>query len=85
MFPPTFIRPGFNIQLPQAESAQKQQNAKALLSIDIEGRVSFNRKTLSEEELSQRLNRLVQKDQSMKVVISADKNVAHGNVISLLI
>ena len=81
---PTFIRPGFDIQLPQAENAQKQQNAKALLSIDIEGRFYFNRKTLPKEELSQKLNTLVQKDQNMKVVIAADKNVAHGNVISLI-
>ena len=81
---PTFIRPGFDIQLPRAESAQRPQNAKALLSIDIEGRVYFNRKTLSKEELSQRLSHLVTEDQNIKVVISADKNVAHGNVISLI-
>ncbi len=81
---PTFIRPGFDIQLPQAESAKKPQNVKALLSIDIDGTVYFNRAPLSKQELSEKLKKTVQRDQNMKVVISADKNVAHGNVISLI-
>ena len=84
MVSPTFIRPGFNIQLPQAEQAKKQQNAKALLSIDIEGKVYFNGQVLAKEQLKSKLNTLVQKNQNMKVVIAADKNVAHGNVISLI-
>ena len=81
---PTFLHPSFDIQLPQAESAKKPQNVRALLSIDINGTVYFNRSPLSQQELSERLKKTVQQDQNMKVVISADKNVAHGNVIALI-
>ena len=81
---PTFINPGFNISLPKAETAKQPKNVKALLTIDMEGKIYFNRVLLKKEELKQKLKQFIEKDKDMKVVIAADKNVAHGNVISLI-
>ena len=81
---PTFINPGFSISLPRAETAKQPKNVKALLTIDVEGKIYFNRVLLKKEELKQKLKQFVEKDKNTKVVIAADKNVAHGNVISLI-
>ena len=81
---PTFIKPGFDIQLPKAATAKKLENVKVILSIDIEGGYYINKKPVEEAELSERLKQMAEKNKDMKAVIAADRNVAHGNVISLI-
>ena len=81
---PTFITPGFKIILPKAETAEKQENIKALLTIDIDNIIYLNKKPLNKQELSQKLKELLEKNKNLKAIIAADKNVAHGNVISLI-
>ena len=81
---PTFIKPGFDINLPQAKTAKKPENVKVILSIDIEGSFYFNQKPIEEKALNERLKTMLEKDKDMKAVIAADKDVAHGNVIALI-
>ncbi len=81
---PAFINPGFDINLPKAETAQQPENVKALLTIDIDGKIYLNRKLLKKTTLKQELEKFIKKDKNTKIVIAADKNVAHGNVISLI-
>ena len=81
---PTFIKPGFEINLPQAETAKKPENVKVILSIDIEGLFYINQKPVKKTELNEKLREMVGKNKDMKAVIAADKDVAHGNVISLI-
>ncbi len=81
---PTFIKPGFKINLPRAETAKTLENVKVILSIDIEGIFYINQKPVKEKELNERLKEMVEKNRDMKAVIAADKDVAHGNVIALI-
>ncbi len=81
---PTFVNPGFDIQLPQAATAKKPENVKVMLSIDIEGGYYLNKKLMEEAELTEELKRMAAKDKDMRALIAADKNVAHGNVIGLI-
>jgi len=81
---PTFIKPDIDITLPKAETSKKSQNIKALLTVDIEGKIYFNRNSVNDVDLDQKLKQMVKKDPMAKVVIAADINVAHGNVIRLI-
>ena len=81
---PTFIKPGFNINLPKADTAKKTENVKVILSIDIEGLFYINQKPVKEVELSEKLKKMAEKDKDIKAIIAADKDVAHGNVIALI-
>ena len=81
---PTFIKPGFDVNLPVAETAKKPENVKVILSIDIEGLFYINQKPVKRTELSERLKKMAEKDKDMKAVIAADKDVAHGNVMALI-
>lgn len=80
---PTFINPGFKINLPKAETAKVPENIKMILSIDIEGQIYLNGNMDTESAISKKLKSQVKKNPNLKAVIAADKNVAHGNVISL--
>ena len=81
---PAFIQPGLDIELPKAQTAEKPENAKALLTIDIEGLFYLNRQPVKKNTLKEKLKDFVSKNRDFKVVIAADRNVAHGNVISLI-
>ena len=81
---PTFISPGFNIHLPKAETTDKPQNTRALITIDMDGIIYFNRYVIKKPDLQKKLKGFLQSDPNIKVVIAADKDVAHGNVISLI-
>ncbi len=81
---PTFINPGLDITLPKAETAKQPANVKILLTIDIEGLLYLNRNPIKKNPLKEKLKEFVSKNKDFKVVIAADKNVAHGNVISLI-
>jgi len=80
---PTFINPGFKINLPKAETATVPENVKMILSIDIEGNIYLNGNAGTETEISKKLENQVKRNPKLKAVIAADKNVAHGNVIAL--
>ena len=58
---PTFIKPGFDINLPQAKTAIKPENVKVILSIDIEGIFYINQKPVEEKELYQQLTEMSKK------------------------
>ena len=81
---PMITNPGFNIKLPKAETAEAQENIAVLLSINIDGGIYFNNKSLSESAINQRLKKLLKKNKDIKAVIAADRDVAHGNVIALI-
>lgn len=81
---PTFIKPGIDIQLPRAATAKKPENVKVMLSVDIEGGYYFNKKLMEEGDLTEELKKMAAKDKDIRVLVAADKNVAHGNVIGLI-
>ena len=81
---PTFINPGLDITLPKVETAKPPANVKVLLTIDIEGQLYMNRGAIKKNPLKEKLKAFVAKNKDFKVVIAADKNVAHGNVIALI-
>ena len=81
---PTFIQPGFDINLPKAQNVKSLENVKMFLAIDIQGRIYLNGKSYSKLEVSKKIKNQLKKNSNVKAVISADKNVAHGNVIALI-
>ena len=66
---PTFIKPGFDINLPQAKTAKKPENVKVILSIDIEGLFYINQKPVEKKELTERLKKMAEKSVRSTVCI----------------
>ena len=81
---PFIIKTGFSLDLPKADSAGAVQQAIFNITITVDGRVSLNGEVLDLEQLKHRLSQEEIDLDSTQVIISADKNVLHGKVISII-
>ena len=71
------------VELPKATSTIKQNKKFITISIDKIGNLFLNNKKILYEELKITIMNLI--DETSKVVVlNADKNVSHGNIIKVL-
>lgn len=75
---------GLPVELPTAKSAVSQPPAQITLTLDAQGRLFFNRKPLPLEVLEARVQGLVGQHQQVLVVVNADEQVEHGQVIAVM-
>jgi len=74
------------INLPSAANAEEQQSFvnQVVLNLRADGTVILNRKPLSREELSEKLNTLANLFPDQAVIIRGDANVPYREVVSIL-
>ena len=74
------------INLPSAANAEEQQSFvnQVVLNLRSDGTVILNRKPLSREELSEKLNTLANLFPDQAVIIRGDANVPYREVVSIL-
>ena len=70
--------------MPEATTAEIQQQSKISITIDAKGQVSLNRKQVEVNQLAVQLKALIKDNESALVVINADKKVEHGQVIAVM-
>jgi biopolymer transport protein ExbD len=75
---------GLSVNLPGASSGKSQDQTKIVISIDAQGAVALNRKSLGSADLVSQIKSLMVKDQPTLVVINADEKVGHGNVVAMM-
>jgi len=76
---------GLPVNLPKAATARQQQvPAKITISIEKDGTVSVNRQPTTIDGLAAQLRTLVGDNQEALVVVNADQQVAHGNVVAVM-
>jgi biopolymer transport protein ExbD len=75
---------GLSVNLPSASSGKSQDQTKIVISIDAQGAVALNRKSIESTSLVPQIKALVVKDQPTMVVINADEKVAHGRIVELM-
>lgn len=74
---------GLPVNLPQAQTAESQQESKITVTVDDEGDVFLDRQPIQVEELAEQVETLVG-NQERLVVINADAKVEHGQVIAVM-
>jgi biopolymer transport protein ExbD len=74
---------GLPVNLPQAQTAQSQQQSKITVTINAQGNVFLDRQPVSVEELADQVKALIG-NQERLVVISADETVEHGRVVAVM-
>jgi len=72
---------GLPVNLPQASSSQRQQESPATLTIDPQGNLFLNRKSLDLDQLAQEIQTAKGDQESFLVIVNADEAVAHGVVV----
>jgi biopolymer transport protein ExbD len=81
---PFIIKPSININLPKAASGAETAPSQLNIAIGINGETLLNGKPTSDEELSNFAKTSLAENPQVQAIISADKDVAHGRVISVI-
>ncbi|MBE9040663.1 biopolymer transporter ExbD [Oscillatoriales cyanobacterium LEGE 11467] len=75
---------GLPVNLPQAASAQTQNQAKIAVTIPNEEQIFLNDDLIELEELQTGVTQLMDGSQTALVVLKADETVSHGQVIQVM-
>lgn len=74
---------GLPVNLPQAQTAQSQQQSKITVTIDERGDMFLDRQPVEVDDLANQVKAIIG-DQKRLVVINADANVEHGRVVAVM-
>lgn len=77
-------QPSMKVSLPKASNTEATSAQTFGITLSKNHIIYLNDKSVSEQALTQTLIEKVQMDPNVQVVLSADKEVAHGEVIQLL-
>lgn len=75
---------GLPVNLPKATSAQTQQSTKITVTVDQQGKISVNRQPIQINALEAQVRQLVGRNQQVLVIVNADEQVNHGQVITVM-
>ena len=72
------------VQLPRAKSTDGTAEKPTKVEILKDGKLRWNEQPILESELAGKMKAAVDADAEMSLVVSADKEVMHGNVVHVL-
>jgi biopolymer transport protein ExbD len=75
---------GLPVNLPQAQTAQAQQESKMTVTVDERGNVFLDRKPIQVKDLAAQVKASKANQPETLVVINADEKVEHGQVIAVM-
>ncbi|MGF1600989.1 MAG: ExbD/TolR family protein [Thermosynechococcaceae cyanobacterium] len=75
---------GLPVNLPQANTAKTQLSTKVTVTIDPKGELALNRKPIRLDALEGAIKDMVKDEQKVVVIINADQQVGHGQVVSVM-
>lgn len=75
---------GLPVNLPAATSVETQQSSKITITLDPQGKLFLNREPVQLDTLEARVRNLVGRNQQVLVIVNADEQVKHGQVIAVM-
>jgi biopolymer transport protein TolR len=81
---PFIMKPSININLPKAGSGEDTTPSELSISITADGKVALNGKMSDEASIAAYAKDLASKKPEVQAIISADKEVTHGRVVSII-
>lgn len=81
---PFIVKPSININLPKAASGQDTAPSPLTISITADGKALLNGKNATDEELATFAKSAIESKPETQAIISADKDVSHGRVITVI-
>lgn len=81
---PMIAQQALDIKLSQSSSASKAKDAQVNIGITGDGKISFNGQKIATDDLSSFVNNIIQTKPNARAVISADKSVSHGVVVTVI-
>lgn len=81
---PMIMKPSINVNLPKAASGEATTPSKLNITIGSDGKINLDGKFVEDAEVLAKAQEEVKKNPEAQAVISADKDVPHGRVVSVL-
>jgi biopolymer transport protein ExbD len=81
---PFIVKPSININLPKAASGEETTPSQLTITVAADGRTMLNGKDATDEEITEFSKGSVASKPEMQAIISADKDVPHGRVITVI-
>lgn len=81
---PMIMKPSININLPKAASGEATVPSKLNISISPDGKINLDGKIVDDTQVQAAALEEVKKNPDIQAIISADKDVPHGRVVSVL-
>ncbi len=81
---PMIMKPSINVNLPKAGSGEATVPSKLNITIAKDGAITLDGKTADDQKLQAAALEEVKKNSEIQAIISADKDVPHGRVVSVL-
>lgn len=81
---PMIMKPSINVNLPKAASGDATVPSKLNITIAADGKLNLDGKTVEDAEVTSSALEEVKKNPDIQAIISADKDVPHGRVVSVL-
>lgn len=81
---PMIMKPSISVNLPKSGTGDATAPSKLTISIAQDGQLTLDGKLTTDEQIKLRALEVYQKNPEIQAIISADKNVSHGRVVSVL-
>ena len=81
---PVLLKPAIAVNLPKAGSGDNSAPSELSVTISAKGDVSLNGKSTDEATLGAFSKDLAAKNPDVQAIISADKDVSHGRVVTII-
>lgn len=81
---PMIMKPSINVNLPKAGSGDKTAPTQLSITLSLNGQLLLNGKVTNEEEIKNFSKKTAAEQPEIQAIIAADKDVAHGRVISVI-
>lgn len=78
------IEQGVPVNLPQGQANALQPDESRAITVDKEGKLFFDDRAISYEELLDRLKKLALTDPNVTILVRADESIAYGEVVKVL-
>ena len=81
---PMIMKPSINVNLPKSGSGDATKPSKLNITLTQAGQLQLDGKNVSESDIAAVAKDEAAKNPDVQAIISADKDVAHGKVVSIL-
>ncbi len=81
---PMIMKPSINVNLPKAASGEATTPSKLNITIGSDGRLNLDGEAVEDAQVQAKAQAEVAVNPEIQAIISADKDVPHGRVVSVL-
>ena len=78
------VSQSLKVELPKAASANDQVTSLAAVTIAKDGKTYYNQEPIDEPALVQKFRSAIASNTELNLIVSADKEVAHGKVVHVI-